>query len=1376
MANFDLVANIRANTSGFESGMKRASSALRSLVGGTERGTKGIGRSMFGAQLAANAVSGAFRFVSREVGAMGDELADSSKAWTTFEGNMKQIGKSSGEIRVVKNELQDFAAKSIYSASDMATTYSQMTAIGYKGAEKLVKGMAGLAAASDNPKQAMKTLSTQMTQALTKPKLQWQDFKLMLEQSPAGMSAVAKEMGMSLDELVKGIQDGEIASKDFASAVSKVGTTGSFARMATEFKSTGEAMDGLREGLANKLLPTFQKLDKVAIQAISGISRAIEKINFDKMLDPLVRGFQNARLNAVAFFRGISKTNALQALGKAFDAVGKAISHVISAFTDVGGSAKEMGEAFGHAVEKVSDFAVKVADMIKSLDPSAIRNFSGGVLGAVTALQGLRIASPIMGLLYDLSGAFIGTSHSMVGFASSMGSKLNGSFNILGQGVKKTIGLFNTSLPQAFRTAKSGLETFALKGMYAMDGLKAQFPLVTGKVKTMSNNIGQSFGNMKNMVAPFTNKVKSSFGTVALTGMYAADKLKDSFETFALKGMYAVDVLRGRFPLLSGAVAGFGAMASSALGGFGGAISKVTSMFMLFGNIGAQTLGTTTQLIASLAGAGLAIVGPVAMVGALIAALGVAGTVFGEQITGMLEMAATQGPQIITNLANGIISAIPQLINNGVQIIQGLGNAIASNMPVIMQKGVQIIQALVQGVGSNIPQLLSTGIQIIATFVSGVIQALPQLALTGMQFILQLVQGVVQSIPQLLSVGMQLITQFISSITGALPQIISTGVQIIVTLIQGIAQNLPRILQMAVQIIGMLIQGIVQAVPQLLSAGVQIVVSLIQGIVQNLSSILAAAGQIIAMLIQGIAQVVPQLISAGVQIVVALIQGLIQAAPQLLEGARQLAGNVVNGIKEGIASFGSDMWSGLQDGWNSFWGGAEERSATGSQTISTNVGNMTTQSQSHIDNLSTNGAMSFDGLITSLIGKSGEASQGVVANMQGIEQAQMPIDLFATNADASLANLSMSLPTSANTAATGVNNSMNLLGQSHIPVDTFTNNAMASMDNFAINAPNSAMTATNGVVSNASGVSGSASYYEEAGSRMSEAMGTMSTNVNATMGNLNGTIATNVEHQMNTFTKGYQSGGQQVNSIMKSIASQIKSSMNSIKSAITSSMNSIKSTVTSSMNSIKSSVSSSMSSIKSTVTSGFNAVRSTIQSTMQSALATIRSTMQSAVAAMNSAAGQARAAGHNMGAGFLAGLSAMGGAIVAKAQSIASQAAAAMRSALRIHSPSRVTASIGNYTGQGFVNGLKSMVKPSEKMAGKLANAGIPDIDSRSITDKMNNLTAGKLDSQYQFSGGELSVNMPVIENTLILGGRKYDGFVEDITYRQASLEGMARY
>ena len=206
-------------------------------------------------------------------------LSETSSTWQTFNGNMAYIGKSSGEISKVRGELTKFAQQTIYSASDMASTYSQLAAVGTKNTTKLVKGFGGLAAASENPQQAMKTLSEQATQMAAKPMVQWQDFRLMLEQTPAGIAAVAKTMGMSTSELIKNVQDGKVKTEDFFNAIAKAGTNANFSKMATQYKTVGQAMDGLKETATNTLLPTFDKIGSYGIKAISGIINYLDGIN-----------------------------------------------------------------------------------------------------------------------------------------------------------------------------------------------------------------------------------------------------------------------------------------------------------------------------------------------------------------------------------------------------------------------------------------------------------------------------------------------------------------------------------------------------------------------------------------------------------------------------------------------------------------------------------------------------------------------------------------------------------------------------------------------------------------------------------------------------------------------------------------------------------------------------------------------------------------------------------------------------------------------------------------------------------------------------------------------------------------------------------------
>lgn len=270
--NYSVEAVLSVYDKGFSAGMEKAAALAGNLDKTAGASVGSIGKLGAGFGIAATVASAATSAISSGVGDVFQSLNESSAAWQTYEGNMQQLGASSKTISSVKKELSDFATKSIYSASDMASTYSQLSAVGIKSADKLVTGFGGLAAAAENPKQAMKTLSMQATQMASKPMVQWQDFRLMLEQTPAGIAGVAKAMGMTTDELVKNVQDGKVKTEDFFNAIQKVGNTGKFAQMATEYKTVGQAMDGLVETITTKLQPAFDAISQVLIKAVGGFA------------------------------------------------------------------------------------------------------------------------------------------------------------------------------------------------------------------------------------------------------------------------------------------------------------------------------------------------------------------------------------------------------------------------------------------------------------------------------------------------------------------------------------------------------------------------------------------------------------------------------------------------------------------------------------------------------------------------------------------------------------------------------------------------------------------------------------------------------------------------------------------------------------------------------------------------------------------------------------------------------------------------------------------------------------------------------------------------------------------------------------------------
>lgn len=273
--SYSVKAILSAADKGFTSTMKAASNYVGNLKSTL---TSGLG---FG--IAAAAGAKAFDAIGSGVTGLIGDMNEAGAAWKTFQGNMEMNGKTKKQIKSIKGELQDFAEATIYSSSDMATTFAQLDAVGTKNTTNLVKGFGGLAAAAENPTQAMKTLSQQATQMAAKPKVAWEDFKLMLEQTPAGIAAVAKEMGMSTREMIKNVQDGKIKTDEFFDAIAKVGTNKAFTKLATEYKTVGQAMDGLQETMSNKLQPAFDALSTVGISAISKLVDKVGELDGEKI-------------------------------------------------------------------------------------------------------------------------------------------------------------------------------------------------------------------------------------------------------------------------------------------------------------------------------------------------------------------------------------------------------------------------------------------------------------------------------------------------------------------------------------------------------------------------------------------------------------------------------------------------------------------------------------------------------------------------------------------------------------------------------------------------------------------------------------------------------------------------------------------------------------------------------------------------------------------------------------------------------------------------------------------------------------------------------------------------------------------------------------
>ncbi|NRO38165.1 hypothetical protein IMAU30002_00289 [Lactobacillus helveticus] len=431
-----------------QSGFSRLKGALGgNMFGSAEKSSSGLFKSMAGGVAVGNMISKGMGLAGSGIRSMLGELNEASTSWQTFEGNMHQLGASDTQIAKAKAEMQQFAQQTIYSASDMSSTYAQLAAVGTKNTAQLVKGFGGLASAADNPQQAMKTLSEQATQMAAKPKVQWQDFKLMLEQTPAGISAVAKTMGESTTSLIKDIQDGKVKTQDFLNAVAKTGTNANFSKMATQYKTVGQAMDGLKETLANKLQPAFDKVGKIGIKAVEGITDRLGNINGEKLGDNLVNIIQNAQ-NKFDEFRenfsnGFASSFNIDGFRNMITAVGNAINNVKNAFSGVGGSlANSLGSLSGKGLNGISSIITNIANAISKMRPDQIRAVGTAIASLAGALTLLKGASSAAGIISNIASG-LSTIKGGLGTAFSGIKELPKAFSSIGRAKNDIAGFFS---------------------------------------------------------------------------------------------------------------------------------------------------------------------------------------------------------------------------------------------------------------------------------------------------------------------------------------------------------------------------------------------------------------------------------------------------------------------------------------------------------------------------------------------------------------------------------------------------------------------------------------------------------------------------------------------------------------------------------------------------------------------------------------------------------------------------------------------------------------------------------------------------------------------------------------------------------------------
>ena len=457
--------------------------------------------------------------------------------------------------------------------------------------------------------------------------------------------------------------------------------------------------------------------------------------------------------------------------------------------------------------------------------------------------------------------------------------------------------------------------------------------------------------------------------------------------------------------------------------------------------------------------------------------------------------------------------------------------------------------------------------------------------------------------------------------------------------------------------------------------------------------------------------------------------------------------------------------------------GAASRIAQSSASASASLDGMSAS----FANLDASAIAHFTSISNSMMSLTGIGAMGALTNITGmVMNSDMQFMQMSNSANLNMAALNTAATTNTAMAAENVNANLS----------SMTLNSNAQLDALSANA-NAQFTAINSAASMQTGL-----MPGVVGANMSQVDMAAQTSLNnvsmtnqATWENVANTANTATANLATGVVSNFQNMQSQVQSAMQGVTSAVEQGCSQVQSSTSSTFSSVASNISSTMASISSNISSSFSTISSTVQqaasqmeqtlqNAFNSINnatsnsmSQLESRIRQAQSTVVSTVQQmgsqAVSTLQSYYGQFVAAGGHLMDGFIAGMQSRAGAVMATAQSIANAAASAIRSALAIHSPSRVVAKITRWVPMGMVVGMKDTANKAINYAGKLATQVADNInyavspanlnsDINNIGVTRNDVISGEVRTEYDFSKRPMQLNLQ-------LGNNAFGKFVDDV-------------
>lgn len=246
-------------------------------------------------------------------------------------------------------------------------------------------------------------------------------------------------------------------------------------------------------------------------------------------------------------------------------------------------------------------------------------------------------------------------------------------------------------------------------------------------------------------------------------------------------------------------------------------------------------------------------------------------------------------------ITNAFAANFPSMLSNILTFLQQMGNYLSAQAPYLISKGFEMLNNLVNGIINAIPVLIQKLPQIITTFANIINDNAPTIVTKGFELVGKLVMGIIKAIPLVIQNIPQILKAIWSVFTAF--QWLNLGKTVMSALGNGI-KAMKGSIGNAAKNIGETIINFIKSIPgRLISLGRSMINGLknaISGGAGGVRSVMSRIGQVI---VNSLKAIPGQLSNIGVNLVKGLWNGI---------------GNMTGWIKSKISGFGKSVVNGLK--------------------------------------------------------------------------------------------------------------------------------------------------------------------------------------------------------------------------------------------------------------------------------------------------------------------------------------------------------------------------------------------------------------------------------------------------------------------------------